>query len=98
MSDELQKSIWYVKVQVENEPQTIIKAIQAALVIRGFVICGFDHPRLVIYALNLLSADISLSYPRILPFLLSTMDNKMPKQWSLTVLVFAGYSENPRDL
>jgi hypothetical protein len=86
-----------VKAQVQNEPQTILKAIQAALNIRGFVICGFDYPRLVIYAQNLLSADIYLSNPQILPFLLSTKDIKMPKQWSLAVLVFAGYFENARE-
>jgi len=43
----------------------IKKNIQAALVIRGFVIRGFNYPRLLNLVQNLLSADISLGYPRI---------------------------------
>jgi len=39
--------------------------VQAALVIRGFVIRGFNYPHLVNFVQNLLSADISLGYPRI---------------------------------
>ena len=39
--------------------------VQAALVIRGFVIRGFNYPRLVNFVQNLLSADISIGYPRI---------------------------------
>ena len=44
------------------------KCIQAALVIRGFAIRGFDYLRPVNCPQNSLSADISLDYPRILIF------------------------------
>ncbi len=53
----------------------------------GFVNRSFDYPRIVNCVQNLLSADISLSYPLILPFFNGNMDNKMPKQLSL---VFCG--------
>jgi len=39
---------------------------QAALVIRGFVIRDFDYSQLVNCVQNLLSADISLGYLRVI--------------------------------
>jgi hypothetical protein len=59
--------------------------IQVALIIRGFVIHSFDCPRLVNCVQNWLPKDISLGYPRILPFLNGNIDNKMPKQLSLAI-------------
>jgi len=40
--------------------------IQAALVIRGLGIRGFDYSRIIIWYQVLLSADFSLAYPRTL--------------------------------
>jgi hypothetical protein len=62
--------------------------IQVALTIRGFVIHGFDCPQLVNCVQNWLPEDISLGYPRILPFFNGNMDNKMPKQLSFAILGF----------
>ncbi len=62
--------------------------VQAALVIRGFVIRGFNYTKLVNYAQNLLSAYISLAYLRIVYILIAIMDNKMPKQWYLIICSF----------
>ncbi len=58
------------------------------IVIRGFVIRGFDYSRLVNYAQNLLSAYISLAYLWILNILMAIMDNKMPKQLYLIICGF----------
>jgi len=53
--------IWRCTMYIDND----CFKIQAALVIRGFVIHGFNYPWLVNLVQNLLSADISLGYPRI---------------------------------
>ncbi len=77
--------------------------VQAALVIRGFAIRGFDYPRLVNCVQNSLSVNISLGYPRILPFLMAIWTIRCQNSGPLlfAVLVFAGNSEienvcNPR--
>jgi hypothetical protein len=45
-------------------------AAKAAHVIRGFFIRGFDYLRLLNFVQNSLSADFSLGYLQILPFLI----------------------------
>ena len=53
---------------INNKLIFFLNTLQAALVIRGFVIRGFDYPRQRNCVQKILSADISLDYPRILPF------------------------------
>ena len=55
---------------VENHGHS---ALEAVLVIRGFVIRGFDYSSLMNCVQNLLSTDISLGYPRILYILVTKM-------------------------
>jgi hypothetical protein len=42
--------------------QNMISTIKAALVIRWFVICGFNYPRVLELSNELLSTGIQLSY------------------------------------
>jgi len=49
---------WKIK---KNTSGTLSLGIHATLIIRKFVIRGFDYPRLVHYVQNLIFADISLA-------------------------------------
>jgi hypothetical protein len=63
---------------------------------RGFVIHGFDYPRLSNWVQNLLSADNSLGYPRIFVVYVANPQNRGPSLSA--VLVFAECKgRNPRE-
>ncbi len=62
--------------------------VQAALVICGFVICGFDYPQLSNCIQNLLFADDSPGYLRFFQFLSPKKGIKPPKQRSLATRGF----------
>ena len=71
-----------------NSSSNFLKEIQAALVIRGFVIRGFDCPQPVNCVQNLLSKVISLDYTWILLFCNGKNCTKRQKQWSLVICGF----------
>ena len=89
--------LWQINWQF---PKTICQ-IQASLVIRGFVICGFGYPWPANCVLNSVSADISLNYLRILILFNGKDGITRPNQWSLVIHGFGNrgifLGRNPRE-